>query len=249
VIHYHGTPITPRGVLGQLPGRCFCVSFARPDQVTVCHEIGQSILLDNGAFSLWRRGTPTDWPGYYIWCERWLAYPTTWAVIPDVIDGGVNDNDALIRQWPHGARGAPVWHMHEPIERLLRLAERWPRICLGSSGAYAMVGDHRWRHHMDAAMNALCRSGPVPVWLHMLRGMALSGSEYPFASVDSTDVAQNHRRPGNNALQMALRWDGRQCPAYWTYRKQLGIALHGEDPDDTHTTTTTSAPELQATSR
>ena len=227
MIHYHGTPITGAGVLGRLAGRCFCVSFARPDQIAVCHEIGQSILLDNGAFSLWHRGTPTDWPGYYIWCERWLQYPTTWAVIPDVIDGGVNDNDALIRQWPHGDRGAPVWHLHEPIDRLLTLADSWPRLCIGSSGAYATVGDHRWRHRMDAAMNALCGTGPVPVWLHMLRGMALSDSQYPFASVDSTDVARNHNRPHNNALQMALRWDGRQCPAHWTYRNQLEIALQG----------------------
>ena len=66
--------------------------------------------------------------------------------------------------------------------------------------------------------------GPVPVWLHMLRGMALSGSEYPFASVDSTDVARNHNRPHNDALQMALRWDGKQCPARWTYREQLELA-------------------------
>ena len=223
MIHYHGTPITPCGVLGQLPGRCFCVSFARPDQIAVCHEIGQSILLDNGAFSQWTTGTPTDWPGYYTWCEHWLRYPTTWAVIPDVIDGSADDNDALIRQWPHGRRGAPVWHMHEPIARLLTLADSWPRVCIGSSGAYATVGDDHWRRRMDDAMSALCGSGPVPVWLHMLRGMALSGSEYPFASVNSTDVARNHNRPHNDALQMALRWDGRQCPAHWTYREQLEL--------------------------
>lgn len=248
MIHYHGTPITGAGVLGRLAGRCFCVSYARPEQVTVCHQIGQSIMLDNGAFSLWRSGIPTDWPGCYAWCERWLQYPTTWAVIPDVIDGSVDENDALIRQWPHGDRGAPVWHMHEPIDRLMMLADSWPRVCIGSSGAYGTVGDDPWRRRMDDAMSALCGSGPVPVWLHMLRGMSLSGSEYPFASVDSTDIARNHNRAHNDALQMALRWDGRQSPAHWAYRKQMGIELQGEDRDDTDTTTT-SAPELQATSR
>jgi hypothetical protein len=113
--------------------------------------------------------------------------------------------------------------MHEPIDRLLRLADVWPRVCIGSSDSYATVGDYRWRHRMDEAMNALCRSGPVPVWLHMLRGMSLSGTEYPFASVDSTDVARNHNRSHNDALQMALRWDGKQCPAQWTYREQLEL--------------------------
>jgi hypothetical protein len=221
VIHYHGTPITPASVLGQLAGRSFCVSFAHPDQVETVHTIGQSVMLDNGAFSSWRQHTPTDWPGYYSWCERWLEYQSTWAVIPDVIDGTAEDNDALIRQWPHGDRGAPVWHMHEPIERLLRLADSWPRVCLGSSGRYATVGNDRWRYRMDATMNALCGSGPAPVWLHMLRGMSLSSSEYPFASVDSTDIARNHARPRNDALEMALRWDARQCPSRWSHREQL----------------------------
>lgn len=220
-IHYHGTPITPRSVLNSLAGRHFCVSFAAPHDVTTCHQIGQSVMLDNGAFSLWRSGKTTDWPGYYRWCERWLGYRTTWAVIPDVIDGDEDDNDALIGQWPCGGdQAAPVWHMHESIGRLIRLAEDWPRVCLGSSGSYAVVGDVRWHARMTEAMNALCGSGPAPCWLHMLRGMALSGSHYPFASVDSTDVARNHNRPANNAAAMAARWDGMQCAGKWSRRPE-----------------------------
>ena len=42
VIHYHGTPITPRESLLELAGRSFCVSFAHPRDVRTCHEIGQS---------------------------------------------------------------------------------------------------------------------------------------------------------------------------------------------------------------
>jgi hypothetical protein len=57
---------------------------------------------------------------------------------------------------------------------------------------------------MEQAMNAVCGSGPVPVWLHMLRGMALSGSEYPFASVDSTDIAQNHTGRRTRKLLFAV---------------------------------------------
>lgn len=217
-IHYHGTPITPRSVLVTLAGRCFCVSHAAPGDVGVCHDIGQSVMLDNGAFTAWRLKRGTDWPAYYRWVEPWLDYWTTWAVIPDVIDGDEADNDNLIAQWPHGTRGAPVWHMHEDIGRLLRLAERWPRICIGSSGAYRVVGDHRWHERMVEAMNELCGNGPPPVKLHMLRGMALAGSIYPFASVDSTDIARNHHRPQNSAVAMAQRWDAIQCPARWSVR-------------------------------
>lgn len=237
VIHYHGTPITPREVIGRLAGRSFCVSYASPQDVAVAHTVGQSVALDCGAFTIWRKGTEGqpiparlraaadgDWRDYYAWAEPWLDYPTTWAVIPDVIDGDEAANDALIREWPFRDRGAPVWHMHEPIERLLRLADEWPRVCVGSSGAFEDVGGLAWRHRMDLAFNALCPTGPVPVWIHMLRGMALAGSEYPFASADSTDVGRNHNRPANDALEMALRWDGCQCPARWEYREQLVLS-------------------------
>jgi hypothetical protein len=224
VIHYHGTPITPRAKLLELAGRCFCVSFANPQDVTVCHEIGQAVMLDNGAFSYWRTGRPADWPGYYAWCERWLEYRTTWAVIPDVIDGGERKNDALIEAWPFGDRGAPVWHMQEPVGRLVRLAQDWPRVCVGSSGRYRSVASESWHARMGEAMEALCGDGPSPVWLHMLRGLCLAGSEYPFASADSTNVARNHGacksrgRAARSPLLMVDAIDRRQCTARWHTR-------------------------------
>ena len=60
MLHFHGTPISPRAELLTLAGRCFCVSYAAPQDVEVCHDIGQSVMLDNGAFSFWRTGKPTD---------------------------------------------------------------------------------------------------------------------------------------------------------------------------------------------
>jgi len=216
VIHYHGTPITPISTLQQLAGRHFCVSFAAPGDVKRCHDMGQSVMLDNGAFSVWRRGAVPDWPGYYGWADRWLDCPTTWAVIPDVIDGDDADNDALIAEWPHGrTRAAPVWHMHEGIGRLLRLIDDWPRVCFGSSGAYAVVGTERWHRRCAEAWNAIARTHARTPAIHMLRGMSLSGGPYPFASADSTDVARNHNRPQNAAGTMAARWDAQQCPARW----------------------------------
>lgn len=214
-IHYHGTPISPKGVLQELAGRFFCVSHWRPDNVVWCHENGQGVMLDNGAFSAWRLGRPiTDWSPFYAWCDQWLAYPTSWAVIPDVITGNEADNDALISEWPHGERGAPVWHMHESVERLMRLADQWPRVCIGSSAQYAKVGAPAWHARMTETMNMLCRTGRVPTWLHMLRGMADSQWGYPFASVDSTDIARNHHL-GTPARQMADRWDSIQCRPHW----------------------------------
>jgi hypothetical protein len=165
-------------------------------------------MLDNGAFSAWRRGHVPDWRAYY-------------AVIPDVIDGGPARNDRLLDQWPLGYRGAPVWHLDEPLHRLLMLASGWPRICLGSAGAYAEIGTEAWERRMDEAFNTLCRgSGRVPVWLHGLRMMACSGKRWPLSSVDSTDIARNHNRPHNGARRMADRWDAVQCPIEWSARPE-----------------------------
>lgn len=215
-VHYHGTPITPRRVLDQLAGLNFCVSYMRPDDVKTVHQIGSSVMLDNGAFSAWRSGKTVDWPGYYKWCERWLEYATTWAVIPDIIDGDEARNDQLMAEWPHGDRGAPVWHLHESLDRLAGLARWWPRICIGSSGQYSRVGSAAWHERMSEVFTTV---DLTQTWVHMLRGMHLSGGIYPFASVDSTDIARNHNRPTNrnDVLEMALRWDRLQCPAQWEH--------------------------------
>ncbi len=214
-IHYHGLPVTPLAVLYELAGNHFCVSHAYPEQVRIAHEIGQSVVLDNGAFSAWRQGKGVNWPSFYAWCETWFAYPNTWGIIPDVITGTEAQQDLLIRQWPHGSSGAPVWHMHESVERLLGLIERWPRVCIGSSNEYAVVLSDMWRARMDETWNAIVKTFGRTPWIHMLRGMQLVFHPWPFASVDSTDVARNHNRPQNSAKAMADRWNARQCPGIW----------------------------------
>lgn len=215
MIHYHGTPITPVSALYELRGRCFCVSHAAPQDVRRCHDIGQSVMLDNGAFSKWKSGKDTDWPQFYDWCEEWLSFPTTWAVIPDVIDGGSQLQDALLREWPFGQKGAPVWHMDEPLDRLLRLADKWPRVCIGSTAEFAVVLSEQWRRRMDECWDEISKRHRFLPSVHMLRGMQCSGKRWPFASVDSTDVAQNHHRPQNTPKGMADRWDSLQTPGKW----------------------------------
>lgn len=219
-LHYHGTPITPAEVILSLAGKCFCVSHARPDQVQLVHQIGQSVLLDNGAFSKFTRGGATDWTAYYAWTDEWLAHPTTWAVIPDEIAAGSQEQDGLIGEWPHGERGAPVWHTGEPLDRLYRLCDAWPRVCVGSTDDHWQVLGDPWRQRMDAAFNGLAQRHKRMPWLHLLRGMQLALENYPFASLDSTDVARNHNRPQNTARAMADRWDAAQCPARWEPRPE-----------------------------
>lgn len=220
MIHYHGTPVTPVAALAELAGRHFCVSHAAPQDVARVHLIGQSVMLDNGAFSAWKIGKPTSWPAYYEWCDKWLDYPTTWAVIPDVIDAGTQEQDALLREWPHGQKGAPVWHMDEPMHRLLRLCDEWPKVCIGSTAEFASVLSEGWCRRMDEAWNEIAKRHKRLPWVHMLRGMQLSGKHWPFASVDSTDIARNHHLPHQSPRKMADRWDGAQCPGRWEQRPE-----------------------------
>lgn len=220
MIHYHGTPITPIDALVELAGRHFCVSHAAPQDVARCHMIGQSVMLDNGAFSAWKRERATNWAAYYEWADRWLDYPTTWAVIPDVINAGTQEQDALLREWPHGTKGAPVWHMDEPIHRLLRLCDEWPRVCIGSTDEFEVVLSDSWCRRMDEAWNEISKRHRRLPWLHMLRGMQLSGKHWPFASVDSTDIARNHHLSHQSPRKMADRWDAAQTPGRWEPRPQ-----------------------------
>lgn len=223
-VHYHGTPITPLSVLNQLAGRHFCVSHARPDQINRVSRIAQSIMLDNGAFSRWRLGKPTSWPAYYAFCDRWLDKPTTWAVIPDEIDAGAEAQNSLLAQWPFKHRGAPVWHMDEPVDRLLRLTEWFPKVCVGSTSVYAQVLSPDWQRRMDEAWDRLMMVHRRPPWVHMLRGMRCVDERWPFASVDSTDLGRNHNRAGKRGrtiLDMLNRWDVQQCPDFWNIQDDL----------------------------
>jgi hypothetical protein len=234
MIHYHGTPITPRQpAFYELAGRFFCVSYAAPGDLAAAHEVGQGVMLDNGAFTAWTRGAPVkDWDPYYRWVEPWLDYWTTWAVIPDVIDGDETANDRLVSEWPHGDRGAPVWHLHESLDRLARLADEWPLVCLGSSGAYRTVASPAWHARMSAAMDVACdENGRPRTRLHMLRGLDLSDGPYPFYSADSTNVARNHGgavrngRPRRSPGRMAADIDARQPVARWKRISYEPLAL------------------------
>lgn len=216
-LHYHGTPITPRSVLESLAGACFCVSFSDSRDVERVHKIGQSVMLDNGAFSLWRSGKPIDWKAFYAWAAPWLDYATTWAVPPDVIEGDEAANDALLLDWPfekHKAR--PVWHLHESLARLERLLNDWPAgICFGSSAEYSEVGSEAWHRRIGEAWDRIAQTNAKTPWIHMLRGLRVCRMGcYPFASCDSTDVARNHHVVGHARL-MVDEWDGVQCPGRW----------------------------------
>ena len=197
MIHYHGLPITPATVANYAiqAGHAF-ISYAHPDQLGTAVDIAQSFALDNGAFSAWKSGNPVkDWTSFYDWALENKKIPhCDFAVIPDVIDGSEEDNDALLKDCPFPTWfGAPVWHMHESFDRLERLANTYVRVCIGSSGAYAVIGTNEWWSQIGKAMRVLCDDrGRPSCKLHGLR-MLDPGifSKLPFASADSTNIGRN----------------------------------------------------------
>lgn len=236
MIHYHGLPITPAtaAVRAIESGHAF-ISFAHADQLPIAAEVCQSFALDNGAFSAWKKGEPVrDWAGFYEWAAKCKRLPACdFAVIPDVIDGDEEANDALVAEWPLPKWfGAPVWHMHESLDRLERLAASFPRVCIGSSGEFASIGTAAWWGQIARAMRVVCNDDGEP--LVKLHGLRMLNPEIftrlPFSSADSTNIGRNvgidvHWRNGNylppnkesRAAIMRTRIEAQNAPTRWNF--------------------------------
>jgi hypothetical protein len=198
MIHYHGTPIggTRQDVARFLIGRHALVPFPRQDDMGIVAEVCKAFVLDNGAFTIWNKGGTLDVAGFIAWVRHWHRHPGfQWALIPDVIDGDEAANDAMLEQWPADLRrcGVPVWHLHEPVARLVRLAQQYHTVALGSSGKWATPGTAGWWLRMREAMDAVCDEHGRPMCkLHGLRMLNPKVfSKLPLASADSTNAGRN----------------------------------------------------------
>lgn len=232
---YHGLPITPATAANAAVngGNAF-ISFKYPDQLGVAVAVCQSFAIDNAAYSAWESGNPVqDWSRFYEWAEECRLIPSCdFAVVPDVIDGSEADNDALVAEWPLPRWfGAPVWHMHESLDRLERLASTWPRVCIGSSGEYARIGTAEWWGQIARAMRVVCNDDGQP--LVRLHGLRMLNPEVftrlPLASADSTNIAQNigidqtwrgNYMPPTKEMRAAVmrsRIEAHNAPARWAF--------------------------------
>lgn len=219
MIHYHGLPITPdtAAEVAVRAGHAF-ISFANPQQMGLAVAACQSFAVDCSAYTAWRSGEPiTDWTPYYAFCASAKRQPSCdFVVIPDVIDGSEGENDDLVADFPFPKWfGAPVWHLHESLERLHRLADRFPRVCLGSSGSFAQIGTDRWWRRMHEAMRTICDDAGHPSCrLHGLRMLDPAiFSRFPFASADSTNIGRN--------IGIDQKWQGPYSPPTKASRVQL----------------------------
>ncbi|WAB92012.1 hypothetical protein OSS47_28515 [Pseudomonas citronellolis] len=241
MIHYHGTPIggTRQDAARFLAGRHALVPFPRQDDMGIVAEACQSFVFDNGAFSIETKGGVLDVDGYIRWVESWNRHPGfDWALIPDVIGGDEVDNDSLLAAWPRELRGVPVWHLHESLERLQRLAADWPTVAFGSSGQWWSPGTQAWWKRMAAAMDAICDDQGRPTCrLHGLRMLDPAIFQHlPLASADSTNAAVNggsisrfgmYAPPtaGQRAAVIADRIEAHNSAPVWTRSGQAELAI------------------------
>lgn len=198
MIPFHGTPIGgPRQDVARfLVGRHALVPHFRMDDLGIVSEVCKSFVFDNSAYSVENSGGQLDVAGYTSWVEEWARHPGfAWALIPDAIGGSEADNDALLRDWPAALRhlGVPVWHLHESIERLVRLCRDWRTVALGSSGQWRTPGTAVWWQRIAQAMDAICdEQGRPMARLHGLRMLdPRIFTLLPLASADSTNAAIN----------------------------------------------------------
>lgn len=226
MIHYHGTPLTPKENLYKMAGKHFCVSFADPRDANVCLQIGQSVMWDNGAFTTFTQGKKFNVNSFYEWLENKLAHPH-WAVIPDVIGGSEKENLENLEGWKYPKElGAPVWHLNLSLDYLGHLCNSFPKVCFGSSGEYWEVGNLKWEQRVDEAFNFLHKKFKCVPWIHMLRGLAMSGKRWTFASADSVNVARNYKSSNRCPEKMAREIDAIQCPVKWKINKNEQLSLY-----------------------
>lgn len=241
MIHYHGTPIG--GTLSDksrfLAGRHALVPFPRQDDLGIVAETCQSFVFDNGAFTVWKQGGQPDVEGYLHWVDDWYRHPGfDWALIPDVIDGDEEANDLLLEQWPTHLPGVPVWHLHESLERLQRLAGAWRTVAFGSSGNWKSPGTASWWKRISEAMGAICDDHGRPrCRLHGLRMLDPKiFSRLPFASADSTNAAVNGGSiqrfgmyipptAGQRAEVIASRIESHNSANLWIPDSQIELSL------------------------
>lgn len=220
MIKYYGTPLSPVKIFNEaLTGRNVLIPYPRPDNLQRTLKICNKVIVDNGAFTLWKKGGTIDWDKYYLWLQSFID-KIEFFFIPDVIDGTEKENDHLIAEYFKGgySKGVPIWHINESLERLIKLMNSFDYIAIGSAGEFSQLGTHKWHIRMDEAMRVLCdKDGYPKVKIHMLRCLdARLFTKYPFHSGDSTSLAVNHKKYSWQSI--TSRIEKYNSPLFYTFK-------------------------------
>lgn len=217
MIKYHGTPVggPQHGTLKFLNGRHALISFAYQEQTAEVLECCESFCLDNGAFTIWKTtGGKIDIPAYKKFVNSIASHPAfDFCLIPDIIMGDVDENDKLVEEWECDHISLPVYHLGEPYDRFLRLAEKFPKIAFGSTDLWGRNGSKEWWKFMADFMDEVTDdNGVLPCKVHGLRMLDINLFKYlPLHSGDSTNAGVNGHRAMAKGIYPAIeRWQGNE---------------------------------------
>lgn len=224
----HGTPITPKRLLPQLKGCSFCVSYMHPEQLDECIDLvgdDQILILDNGAFTAWKKGIELNaewWDGFYSWANAAMERcPQAVAVIPDVIGGSEEDNLMLIAECIKGnklkypERAMAIWHMNESFEQLDKLCMMFNFVGWGSCGEFDISKAKEGSAWHLRAKTALARIDWLALqnnqerpWVHMMRGLGQL-QNWGWDSADSCNLAINQCYSKNKYVNHVQQFNDR----------------------------------------
>ena len=152
---------------------------------------GCDLIFDNGEFSRWKSGRPTNGPAYYDWLRgldgegvRWL-----WAAALDVI----GDAEGTRANWREAQREhadllprlVPVFHEGDPWDLLTEYEPERRLVALGRTEGRASKRatftwyDEAFNRHPEMRPHALGNASPETLEV------------YPFASFDATSWERN----------------------------------------------------------
>lgn len=206
----HGLPLTPARLMDELRGESFCVSFATCGPAVVDRAIERVdkngiLMVDNGAFSIWRSGKgKVDRNAFFAWSNRILERcEVAVACIPDVIEGSEEENWEEAARAVHELAAYPerlmfVWHMNDSLEGLKRACRLFNFVAIGSCAEYDVARNRPG--YMARLKEAWAVIGAVEAlhgrrpWIHLMRGLAVLPEVLAANSADSVNVARNHCR-------------------------------------------------------
>lgn len=250
MIPFHGTPIGSyhrnkdvlRGINMVLTWTTYSsvVKGARthvPTKSGILHaRLANALLLDCGAFPFWRaqkrnnNPKPLDFQSVIKWYREMMIYnENTNVIMPDVIEGGEYENDMMLERFPLDLVSIawPVWHTEESIHRLIRLARKYGKICIGPMGRHSHVTGKAYTERMIEVFNAITRDA-YGTKIHALRGLQLAGGPFPFDQADSTDAGRNHSQTPQKLEACLRRWN-RRCAntaKSWSLRLTSEVIYH-----------------------
>jgi len=244
MIHYHGTPMsgTRQDAANFLTRRHALVPYKRQDDMPIVADVCQSFILDNSAFSIWKRGGSMELDKYLAFVEKWQYHPGfDWALIPDMIEGNERQNDEYLRQWDTKAKGVPVYHLHESFTRLKRLINKYEIVAIGGSPQYPNLKAKAWWNRVAEIFNFICdEEGRPPCKLHGLRIMSPKFfTRLPLSSADSTNAARNCNKlerfgmyppptAAQRAASIANKIEAFNSAPVWQEATQLSISFGKE---------------------